>query len=156
MLVMRFRLSMNAVLSIAIMEKNMSEVPKKTSEFSKMSTAEFAQFAMQTGLAPRSMGQVQTRLRHATGVLTRRRWTKNRVRDLWYRDPRASQPKWEEIHDLEELTGLQYARQELAQNDQLIRNADALLMGGDPDFYGAFVAAARAFFGARNRPGTGH
>lgn len=139
------------------MELNMSEVTKFTSEFPKMlSTAEFAQSAMQNGLAPRSMGQVKTRLRHATRELTRRRWTKNRVRDLWYCDPRASRPRWEEIHDLEELTGLQYARQDLIENDQLIRNADALLMGGDPDFYGAFVAAARAFFGARNRARTGH
>jgi len=133
----------------------MSEVTKKTSENTKMSTAEFAQFAMQNGLSPRAMGQVKTRLRHATNTLTRRNWTRNRVRDLWYRDARASRPSWEEIHDLEELTGLQYARQDLAENDHLIRNADALLMGGDPDFYGAFVAAARAFFGARNRPRAG-
>lgn len=114
-------------------------------------TAEFAQFAMQTGLAPRHIGSVKERLRHSTRLLAKRNWTANRVRDLWYNDPRASAPKWEEITDLEELTGLQYARQEVRTNDQLISYADALLMGSDPDFASAFVTALRSVVGLRNR-----
>ena len=119
-----------------------------------MTTAEFAQFAMQEHIAPPAMGSVKTRLGHVQRVLQRREWTANRVRDLWYQDPRASAPKWEEISDLEQLTGLEYARQELRTNDQLISQADALLEGVHEDFYGPLVAALRAFAGAFHRTGT--
>lgn len=119
-----------------------------------MSTAEFVQYAMQDRLAPRHLGSVKARIRHAQRELGRRNWTANRVRDLWYKDERASAPKWEEVTDLEELTGLEYARQEVRTNDQIIAYADALLMGTDPDFVGAFVAALRSMVGLRNRPGT--
>lgn len=120
-----------------------------------MQTAEFAQFALQERIAPKALGSVKVRLPRAQSVLGRRGWTPNRVRDLWYADPRASAPRWEEIHDLEEITGLEYARQELRTNDQLIAQADALLMGTDPDFAGAFVAALRAFVGAVDRSRAG-
>jgi hypothetical protein len=132
-----------------------SEVPKKSSEFTNMSAAEFAQFAMTENIAPRWMGSVKTRLTHAQRELGKRDWTPNRVRDLWYRDPRASAPKWEEINDLEQITGLEYARQELRSNDQLISTADALLEGVNADFYGPLLAALRAFAGAVDRSGAG-
>ena len=119
-----------------------------------MSTAEFVQYAMQDRLAPRHLGSVKTRLWHAQRELGRRNWTKNRVRDLWYMDERASSPKWEEVADLEELTGLEYARQEVRTNDAIISAADALLMGSDPDFVSAFVAALRSMVGLRNRSRT--
>jgi len=118
------------------------------------STAEFAQFALQERVAPRALGSIKSRLWHAQRLLGQRNWTKNRVRDLWYKDDRASAPTWEEVTDLEELTGLEYARQEVRTNDQIIAYADALLMGGDPDFVGAFVAALRAMVGLRDRTGT--
>jgi hypothetical protein len=136
------------------MNQKVSEVPKKSSEFSNMTTAEFAQFAMQERVAPRTLGPVKVRLPFAQSVLGRRGWTANRVRDLWYLDPRASAPSWEEITDLEQLTGLQYARQELRTNDQLISQADALLEGVHEDFHRPFVAAFRAFFGALDRSRT--
>lgn len=119
------------------------------------STAEFAQFAMHNRIAPRTLGQVQVRLGHAQRVLRKRGWTANRVRDLWYADDRASDPKWEEIKDLEELSGLRCGREELHEVDQLIANADRLLHGSDPDFHRPFVAALRALFGAPHRSGTG-
>jgi hypothetical protein len=137
------------------MNQKVSEVPKNASENSKMSTtAEFAQFAMQERVAPRTIGPVKVRLPLAQSILGRRGWTANRVRDLWYRDPRASAPSWEEITDLEQITGLEYARQELRTNDQLIAQADALLEGVHEDFHRPFVAAFRAFFGALDRSGT--
>lgn len=139
----------------ATMNREVSEVSKKASEFSKMQTAEFVQDALHVRLAPPSMGSVKARLRHAQRELRARGWTANRVRDLWYADERASEPKWTEIHDLEELTGLEFARQELRTNDQLIANAEALLMGSDPDFVSAFVAALRTFAGALDRSRTG-
>lgn len=119
-----------------------------------MTTAEFAQFAMTDRIAPKSMGSVKVRLPYAQSVLGRRGWTANRVRDLWYRDPRASAPNWDEINDLEQITGLEYARQELRTNDQLISQADALLEGVHADFHRPFVAALRAFIGALDRTGT--
>jgi hypothetical protein len=137
------------------MKRKVSEVTKKPSEFPKMSsTAEFVQFALRERVAPRALGSVKERLARATRELGRRNWTKNRVRDLWYADPRASAPKWEEVTDLEELTGLEYARQEVRTNDQLIAYAEALRMGTDPDFIGAFVTALRAMVGLRDRSGT--
>jgi hypothetical protein len=128
------------------------EVPKTSSEKSNMTTAaDFAQFALRERVAPKSLGLVKVRLPHAQSILGRKGWTPNRVRDLWYADERASDPKWEEINDLEQLTGLEYARQELRSVDQLIANADALTMGTDPDFAGAFATALRAFIGAFHR-----
>jgi hypothetical protein len=121
-----------------------------------MPAAEFAQQAMHTRLAPPSMGSVKARLRYAQSVLGRRDWTANRVRDLWYADARASAPKWTEIHDLEELTGLTYARQELRSVDQLIARADVLAATEtDEGVYSAFAAALRAFVGALDRSGAG-
>jgi hypothetical protein len=136
------------------MSGKVSEVTKKASENSNMSSAEFAQHAMQFYLAPPSLGSVKLRLRHAAYMLGRRNWTANRVRDIWYRDLRASAPKWEEIHDLEELTGLRYAREELNEIDALIANADRLLNSNDPDFHRPFLAALRALLGAPDRSGA--
>jgi hypothetical protein len=132
-----------------------SEVPKTSSEKSNMTTAEFVQFALQDHVAPKSLGAVKTRLPHAQRTMQRRGWSANRVRELWYLDPRASEPKWREIHDIEEITGLTYARQELRTNDQLISQADALLEGVHADFYGPLVAALRAFTRALHSPRTG-
>ena len=151
-LLVAFRVSLVSMTSN--MERKASEVSKKASELSKMQTAEFAQFAMQERIAPKALGLVKVRLPRAQSILGRCGWTKNRVRDLWYLDPRAAEPTWEEITDLEQITGLKYARQELRSTEQLIAQADALLMGTDPDFIGAFVAALRAFFGAPDRSGT--
>lgn len=120
-----------------------------------MATAEFARFALRNGVAPKSMGPVKVRLPHAVRVMGRRGWTPNRVRDLWYRDARASEPKWQEIRDLEEITGLQCGREELREIDGLIANADRLLHGSDPDFHRPFLAALRALFGAPDRSRTG-
>lgn len=114
-------------------------------------TADFAQFAMRSRLAPPSLGSVKARIGYAQRQLLPRGWSRNRVRDLWYKDERASAPKWEEVTDLEELTGLEYARQEVRTNDAIISYADALLMGSDPDFFGTFVAALRSMVGLRNR-----
>lgn len=126
-----------------------SEVPKSSSEKTNMTaTAEFVQIALRDRVAPKSLGPVKVRLPHAQSIMQRKGWTANRVRELWYLDPRASEPKWREIHDIEEITGLTYARQELRTNDDLIRQADALLEGVHADFYGPLVAALRAFTSA--------
>lgn len=120
------------------------------SENSKMSSVDFAQFALRERIAPRSLGSVKERLRHARRVLGGRGWTDNRVRDAWYADPRIK-PNADEIRDLEEMTGLRYGREELRTTEQLIDRATALLEGSDPDFHRPFIAALRALFGAVDR-----
>lgn len=117
-----------------------------------MSAVEFAQFGLRERIAPRSIGPVKARLRHATTVMRRRKWSANRVKDTWYADSRIS-PSADEIRDIEELTGLRYGREEIREIDDLIQQADALLEGADPDFHSPFVTAMRSFFRSLARPG---
>lgn len=139
---------------------------KKPLELSKMSSVEFAQFALQERVAPPNIGNIKERLRVAIRLVLafdlkkvkqdereELEWTPNRVRDCWYADPRIT-PSADQIRDLEEMTGLRYGREELAEIDQYIARADALLDGPDADFYRPFVAAFRAFHRALARPGT--
>lgn len=120
---------------------------EKLSEKSKMSSVEFAQFALRERIAPKSHGSVKERLRHARLVLNRRGWSANRVRDAWYADPRIS-PNADEIRDLEEITGLRYGREELKELDRYIARAEALLEGSDSDFHRSFIDAFRSFYRA--------
>lgn len=124
----------------------MSEI---TSEKSEMSAAEFAQYALRGYVAPPAVGPVKARLRHATKKLG---WSANRVKDVWYADPRVRITA-DELRSLEEYTGLRYGREELRTVDEIISRADALLMGQDADFHRPFVAAFRAFVRALDRPG---
>lgn len=126
---------------------------EKKSEKTRMSSVEFAQYALREGIAPPSLGSLKARLRHATSVMRRKNWSANRVKDCWYADPRI-RPDADEIRDLEQLTGLKYGKQELSEIDALISQAGALLNSQDPDFHGAFVAAIRAFAGSLHRSGT--
>ena len=126
---------------------------EKKSELSRMSSVEFAQYALREAVAPPSFGSLKARLRHATSVMRRRNWSANRVKDCWYADPRI-RPDADEIRDLEDITGLRYGKQELSEIDALISQAGALLNSQDPDFHGAFVAAIRAFAGSLHRTGT--
>ena len=130
----------------------MSEYSQKSSEISKMSAVEFVQFGLQQRIAPPSIGSVKARVRHASNVLALRRWSRNRVKDAWYADPRIS-INADEIRDIEALTGLQYGRAEVRDLDELIRKADALLDGQDTEFVRPFVDAMRSFF--RSVAGTG-
>lgn len=126
---------------------------EKKSEKPKMSSVEFAQYALREGIAPPTLGSLKARLRHATHVMRRKNWSANRVKDCWYADPRI-RPDADEIRDLEQLTGLKYGKQELTEIDALISRAGALLNSQDADFHSAFIAAVRAFTGSLHRPGT--
>ena len=120
----------------------------KSSEKSEMSELAWASERLQEDIAPR--GSVKERIRDAARTLG---WKHSRARTIWYADERASiKPK--ELRRIEEITGVEYGRNERAEVDRLIAKADALLMGNDPDFHGPFVAAVRAFFGALDRTGT--
>jgi hypothetical protein len=130
------------------MQRKASKLSENSSENSEMTELAFASEAIRTRIAPPGIAQqVKARIRHAARVLG---WTFSRTRDVWYGDERVSL-KPRELRRVEEASGLRYGREELAENDQLIRRADALLMGSDPDFVSAFVVALRAFAGARNR-----
>lgn len=113
---------------------------EKRSEKSEMSSVEFAQYALRERLSPPSVGSVKARLRHATHKLG---WSANRVKDVWYADPRISISA-DEIREIEETTGLHYGREELRSIEELIGRADVLLMGSDADFHRPFLAALRA------------
>lgn len=116
-----------------------------------MSELTWASNVMQERISPLGSAQfVETRIRNAAKALG---WKFSRAQQVWYNDERvAIRPR--ELRQIEALTGLRYGQEELRSVDQLLSNADALLMGTDPDFHRAFVAAFRAFVGALNRPGT--
>lgn len=118
-----------------------------------MSSVDFAQYGLRERIAPRSLGSVKERLRQAHRVLSRRQWSENRVRDVWYADPRISLNA-DEIRDIEEITGLRYGREELKEIDRLIARADSLLVGSDADFRRPFVAALRALLGFGDSSGA--
>ncbi len=120
-----------------------------------MSSVEsFAQDALRNHIAPPSIGSVKARLRHAS---RRMKWKQSRVRDAWYADSSRISISGEELSQIEETTGLRYARKELRTNDELIAKAASLLEGVDPDFHGPFVAGlvafARALASARTEGG---
>jgi len=119
-------------------------------EKSKMSSVEFVQYALRSHVAPPSIGSAKTRLRHATRRLG---WTPNRTKDAWYADPRIS-INADEIRQIEALTGLRYGREELRSVEDLISQADALLMGTDEDFHRPFLTALRAVARLANRART--
>jgi len=124
---------------------------EKASEKSEMSSVEFCQRALRDHVAPPSVGSVKARL----GIAARRlKWSSNRVKDAWYADPRISMSA-DEVRDIEQLTGLRYARDELREIDKYIARADALLVGPDADLYRPFVDAFRAFHRALDRTRVG-
>lgn len=116
-------------------------------EKSNMSSVEFTQYALRNHIAPPSAGSVKARLRLAARHLG---WTHNRVRDVWYADPRISISA-DEIRKIEEKTGLRYGREELRSIETIIARADTLLDGPEADFFRPFVAALRAMAGAPDR-----
>lgn len=102
-----------------------------------MSTVEFCQSALRERIAPPSVGSVKQRIFHAA---RKTGWSQSRVRDLWYADPRVS-IKAEQLIQLEALSGLEYARQEVSTHDAAIERATALLGREDPDLIRTLVTA---------------
>lgn len=115
-------------------------MPEIPSEKSEMSSVEFAQYALRDHVSPPIVGSVKARLRHAARLLG---WSQNRVKDVWYADPRISISA-DEIRKIEEMTGLRYGREELRSIEELIGKADAILAHTDEDFHRPFLAALRA------------
>ncbi len=116
-----------------------------------MTELAFSSDALRTRISPPGRApSVAERIRAAALDL---RWTFSRTKDCWYEDPRVSlKPK--ELRDVEERTGVRYGREELRTVEDLIANADALLVGHEADFYRPFVAAFRAMAGAFDRART--
>lgn len=124
----------------------MSDFKAEKSEVPELS---WASDRLRKDIAPH--GGVKERIRDAAVALG---WKYSRARTRWSADERASvKPK--ELRRITEVTGIEYGHEELRSVEQLIANADALLMGNDPDFVGAFVAAFRTFAGALDRSRTG-
>lgn len=124
-------------------------MPEKASEKSKMSVAVFCQGALRDEIAPRALGNVQTRIAIAAREL---RWSYTRTKDVWYADPKIS-IRGEELSRVEVVSGLAYieeARQEVRKNDDAIARATALLGGEDAHLVRSIVAALRSALGIRN------
>lgn len=115
-------------------------MPEKQVRKPIMSSVEFVQDALRNHVAPRSIGSVKERLRHAQWRLG---WSHNRVRDCWYAREWVS-INADETRKIEETTGLRYARQELRTIDELISKADSLMDGPEADFFRPFCDALRA------------
>lgn len=113
-----------------------------------MSEVAFASDAMQQWIAPPGVAQS---VKERIGIAARKLgWSFGRTRAVWYADERvALRPR--ELRRIEEMAGVRYGREEVREVSDLIRQADALLLGVDPDFHRPFVAAFRAFFGALDR-----
>lgn len=127
----------------------MTENPLENSEMSDLT---WAQHALRNHVAPVGSAQsVETRIRLAARRLG---WKFSRACMVWYGDERVA-IKPAELRRVEQVTGLEYGRTELRAVEALIGQADALLMGNDPDFHGAFVAGMRAFASAFYRARTG-
>lgn len=126
----------------------MSEI---TSEKSEMSELVWASQMMRERIAPAGSAESKgERIRAAARAL---RWKFSRAKHVWYADDRVSL-KPVEMRKIEEITGVRYGQQEVAELDQLISRADALLEGADADFYRPFVDAFRQALRAVARPGT--
>lgn len=117
-----------------------------------MSELAFVQNQLHSRIAPPSLSShIGERIRAASTAL---QWPHSRTKDLWYGDERVS-VKPRELRKIELITGVQYGRQDLAELNQFIARADALLESGDTDFNRAFIDGLRAFFGALDRAGAG-
>jgi len=116
----------------------------------RMSSTEYVQTALQSRIAPTSIGSVKARIRHASRKLG---WSHSRTKDAWYGDPRIAL-RAEELRDVEQHTGLRYGREELRSVEQLINQADALLDGPEADFYRPFFTALRAVARIADRAGN--
>lgn len=124
---------------------------EKPSEKSEMSELVWASQMMRDVIAPAgSAGSKGERLRDAARVL---RWKFSRAKSVWYADERVSL-KPSELRKIEEITGVQFGRQEAREIDMLIERADALLARPKAHSHGAVVAALRALVGALDRPGA--
>jgi hypothetical protein len=123
---------------------------EKSSE-AKMREVAWASGLMRSRIAPIGSAQsVETRIRNTARRLG---WKFSRAKDVWYEDRRVSM-KPVELRQIEEITGVKYGLEEVRSIDALVAQADALLMGTDPDFVRAFVAALRSMVGAADRAGA--
>lgn len=132
------------------MSQGASEMSEKADREIRMSSTEYVQTALQSRIAPPSIGSVKARIRHASRKLG---WSHSRTKDTWYADPRIAL-RAEELRDVEQQTGLRYGREELRSVEQLINQADALLDGPEADFYRPFFTALRAVARIADRAGN--
>lgn len=125
---------------------------EKASEKSEMSgELVWASSTLQNCVAP--PGAAAGKMERISLAARKLRWAFSRTKDVWYGDERVSL-KPREIRKIEEVSGVKFGRNEVAEIDHIIARADALLEGADADFYRPHVAALRAFFRAVARPGT--
>jgi hypothetical protein len=120
------------------------------SENSKMTGVHQASEILQKRIAPVGLCQsVAERIRHASRKLG---WSYSRTKEIWYANSRTI--RYEEMLKAKEVAGLADGKQELAEVDLLIANADRLLDRKNPAFKRAFRAGIRAFLSTLHQPRT--
>lgn len=126
---------------------------EKTQEKSEMlSELAYASDAMKNRIAPPGSAPSKgERIRKAARLL---RWKYSRAAAVWYGDERVS-IKPHELRTIEEVSGVKFGKQEVREVDELIKSAEALLVGQDANFQRAFAAGLRAFARALDRPRAG-
>lgn len=124
---------------------------KKLLEKSEMSELVWSSQMMRERIAPPGCAPSKgERIREAARLL---RWKYSRAFSVWYADERVSL-KPRELRQIEELTGVRYGKQEVAETDALIERATALLQRPNPRVHRSFFAALRTFVGSLDRTGT--
>jgi hypothetical protein len=125
---------------------------EKSSEKSEMSTVEFVQDSLRKRVAP--VGSAQS-VKARVGLAARRLgWSYSRTKDAWYA-ARGVSINGNELHEIEEYTGVRYGRQEVREIDEIIARAGAFLDGPDADFYRPFITALREMVRAVDRTRIG-
>lgn len=132
------------------MEDMVLEKSKKILENSKMSELVFASRMMRDVIAPPGSADSKSeRIRRAARLL---KWKYSRAFSVWYGDERVS-IKPHELRQIEETSGVEYARKEVHANDEIIERASAIL-GEAADKDSPFVVALRSLISAFDRAGT--
>ena len=126
----------------------MSEKPSENSEMSEIA---FASTQLKSIAPPSVSSHIGERVRAASIKLG---WSHSRTKDIWYADERVS-IKPRELRKIEEITGVRYGREELAEIDAFISRADTILADESPRSNSPVLAALRALVSAFDRPGAG-
>lgn len=122
------------------MVRELSEMRENPSEKSEMSELAFASHVMRDVIAP--VGSGASKGERVRTAARRLQWSMSRARDVWYADERVSL-KACELKRIEEVSGLKYGRQEVADVNALLARADALLEGENADSNRQIIAALR-------------
>lgn len=122
-----------------MLEKVSSKLESK--EMSNESVLNFSSNAMQEKIAPISYSShIGERILLAARRL---KWNPSRAKSVWYQQE-STVINGAELKQVERVSGLIYAKEELRQIDQIIADLERLGNTTDQDFYISFASALRS------------